>query len=281
MRVLAIDTALEACAAAVFDTEGGIARERNAADGARPRRGADAAGRQGDERGQAPLRRTRSHRSHHRARQLHRTCGSASRLRAASRSPLASRRTALTTLAVFAGAADGRGRLDPRYGRDRCPPRPRLSADIRHRRPHAGRAAHQPACATPRALPPTDRRASSALVPPWWRRPGRLGEAPPALVEEIARARHQLGGAAWGRGARARGSAEATIPARARRTAAGRREVAAPMIELMTRLFMRAEPVLLGGFAARCSGDCRAACGLVPARLERRRVRAAARSSAT
>ncbi len=46
MRILAIDTALEACSAAVLDTEhGGAIAHESLADGARPRRGADAADR--------------------------------------------------------------------------------------------------------------------------------------------------------------------------------------------------------------------------------------------
>ena len=73
MRLLAIDTALEACSAAVLDTGGGgiIAQESNA-DDARSCRSADAADPAGHE-GRAPrLFRARPHRGHRRARQLHR-----------------------------------------------------------------------------------------------------------------------------------------------------------------------------------------------------------------
>ena len=50
MRVLAIDTALAACSAAVLDTAyGGIVAQRERADDARPCRSADAAARAGDE----------------------------------------------------------------------------------------------------------------------------------------------------------------------------------------------------------------------------------------
>ena len=52
MRVLAIDTALEACSAAVLDTEqGGILASESHSHGARPCRSPDAAGRARDERG--------------------------------------------------------------------------------------------------------------------------------------------------------------------------------------------------------------------------------------
>ena len=72
MRVLAIDTALEACAAAVLDTEQRQGGERIAADGARPRRGADAADRPRHAPGRHAVLRARPHRRHHRPRQLHR-----------------------------------------------------------------------------------------------------------------------------------------------------------------------------------------------------------------
>ena len=73
MRVLAIDTALGACAAAVLDSQrGAILASESLADGARPCRSRDAADRARDGRGALRIRRARPHRRHGRARQLHR-----------------------------------------------------------------------------------------------------------------------------------------------------------------------------------------------------------------
>ena len=67
MRVLAIDTALEACSAAVLDTRPrGDHRERNADHDARACRGGDAADRARDGSGRGRIRRARPHRRHHR-----------------------------------------------------------------------------------------------------------------------------------------------------------------------------------------------------------------------
>ena len=72
MLILAIDTALEACAVALLDTDAAAARAGIAGDGARPCRSADADDRARDEGGRHRLHRARPHRRHRRPRQLHR-----------------------------------------------------------------------------------------------------------------------------------------------------------------------------------------------------------------
>ena len=54
----------------------------------------------------------------------------------------------LSTLAAFAAPHIAEDDTHARRGGDRRAPRPRLSAGVRHRRAHAGRAAHRDACAT-------------------------------------------------------------------------------------------------------------------------------------
>ena len=72
------------------------------------------------------------------------------------------------------------------------------------------------------------------------------------------RARHRLGGAARRRRAGKRKPAQAALSARARRAAAGRQPVGAPMMGFFTHLFMRARAGAVGGERARRRGDRRA-----------------------
>ena len=142
MRVLAIDTALEACAAAVLDTEHGkVASEslpmlRGHAEALMPLIA--------PRHEQADMRvlRARPHRRHHRPRQLHRPAGrhrGGARHRArrgqARHRPDHARRLCR---ALYRPRRQDRGR-----GRDRRAPPARLSAGFRAGRAHAGRAAHR------------------------------------------------------------------------------------------------------------------------------------------
>ena len=172
MRVLAIDTALEACAAAVLDTEHGTAGERIAADGARPRRSADAADRPRHAPGRLPFS------------ALDRIAvttgpGSFTGLRvgisAARGIALAAGKPAigLTTLAAYAAPYIAARRQDRGRRRDRCAPPARLSAGFRAGRAHAGRAAHRQRAPTRCARRPTARSGSSAPAPTCSRRRGR------------------------------------------------------------------------------------------------------------
>ena len=150
----------------------------------------------------------------------------------------------LTTLAAFAAPRARRGRQDRGRGRDRCPPRARLSAGVRPRRAHAGRAADRQHRRSGARRRQRSGRASSARRPRCWRPPGRRANrrrcwstsrrAPDIVWVGTARRRRE----------RRRRRAQAALSARARRAAAGRREAAAPMIGLLTRLFARGEPAL-------------------------------------
>ena len=70
------------------------------------------------------------------------------------------------------------------------------------------------------------------------------GRAAAGAGRAAGRARHRLDRAARRRRRRRARAAEAALSARARRAAAGRRAPATPMIGLLTRLFARGEPVL-------------------------------------
>ncbi len=104
MIILAIDTALDASSAAVLDTDTGSTHRasRSQTDAARSCRSPDAADRARDEGKRHRLHRARPHRGHHRPRQFHRDCASASRRRAASRWRPAKPVVGLTTLAAYA-----------------------------------------------------------------------------------------------------------------------------------------------------------------------------------
>ena len=243
MRVLAIDTALEACAAAVLDTEQRHGGERIAADGARPRRSADAA----DRPRHAPGGHARSPRSTASPSPpvpaASPGCASASRRRAASRSRRQARRrpdhARRLRRALHRPRRQDRGRR-----RDRCAASARLSADVRAGRTHARSPRASPASPTRCARPPPARSrivgtGANMLAAAW---PSR--EPPPTLVDDrrapdivwVARL-----AVAADEGA---SDAQAALSARARRAAAGRREAAAPMIGMLTRLFARGEPAL-------------------------------------
>ena len=221
------------------------------------------------------VRRPRPHRRHHRPRQLHRTAGrhrGGARHRARG---LEARDRALDARGLC-GAHIAEDDSTQRRGGDRRAPRPRLSAGVRHQRPHAGRAAHRDhaRCGARGLTGPRPHRRLG-------RRPGRGGLAHGRAsrrcwstqrgapdIDWIAR----LGAAA----ADELRPAEAALPAGARRPAAGRRPPAAPMIGIVARLFAARRAGALAGELARRPRDGGAARRFVPSRMERRRVRAPA-----
>ena len=186
MRVLAIDTALEACAAAVLDTENGkvtsesLPMVRGHAEALMPLiEPRHEAGRHG-------VLGARPHRGHHRSRQLHRA---ARRHRGGARHR-ARRRQARGRPDHARGlrrAAHRPRRQDRGRGRDRCAPSARLSADVRPGRAHADRAAHRQRRRRGARRRPAARCGSSAPAPPCWRLAWPAREAPPVLVDEPAR----------------------------------------------------------------------------------------------
>ena len=223
MRVLAIDTALEACSAAVLDTEhaGVVAHEslpmvRGHAEALMPliARVMERAG--------ARFRRARPHRRHHRARQLHRPARRhrgrarhrARRRQAGDRPDHACR---------LCRAAHRRRRHAAGGGGDRCAARSRLPAGVRTRRPHPGGAARSrrsrealrvAATGAPRARRHRGGDAGGGLAAP--------ASAPPSLDRCAPRARHRLGGAARRRRGRDRRRRRSRFicarPTRSRRT---------------------------------------------------------------
>ena len=245
-----------------------IARSEIASNAARPCRSVDAADRARARAQQSRFCRARPHRSHHRTRQFHRACASASPRRAALRSPPASRQSGCR-----------HWRRSPRHyrrrrhvaggGGDRCAPRPRLSASVRRPAAAPGCTAHSAIARSIAACRRPARRASSATRPNLLAAAWPAGEPRRASVEQrsapdiewVAR----LGAAATEH----RNAAEAALSARARRPAAGRSAAGPPMIGFFSSLFARGEPALSEAQRARRGGDGGAACGVVPARLER------------
>ena len=157
--------------------------ERVAADGARPRRGADAAVRRVMQ--QADIAFSALDRI-----AVTTGPGSFTGLRvgisAARGIALAAGKPAfgLTTLSAYAAPLHRRGRPDLGRSRDRRPARARLSAGVRPGRPHAGRAAHRQRRATRCAPRATARCASSAPARACSPRPGRRDEPAPILVDD-------------------------------------------------------------------------------------------------
>ena len=199
MRVLAIDTALEACSAAVLDTErGGIAR---AANRCRWQRGHAEALMPLIARVHGPRPSSISPPSTASpsppAPAASPGCGSASRPRAASRLPPASRRSACPRSPPSPRRSSPPTTRTHGGGRDRCTPRPRLSAGLRHRRPHARRAAHRAAARGRARRPsPAPPRIIGTAAANSWRQHGRR-RARAALAGRAAqRTRHRLGRAA-------------------------------------------------------------------------------------
>ena len=179
--------------------------------------------------------------------------------------------------ALAAPACRGATPIRPMHRGDRCAQRAGLFAGVRaERRPTSCRRGST-ACATAvRAVPRRAGHASSARARRWSRRTGRRG-APPPQVDD-ARARPTSAGSRGSAPPR-RTSGAAPKPLYLRAPDAQPQDAApaaAPMIGLLTGLFGRAEPVLSDADAARCRGARGAARRLVPPRLERARVRAAA-----
>ena len=231
MRVLAIDTALEACSAAVLDTDAGaVIASETLADGARSRRSADAADRARD--GCAPRSNSPSSTASPSPPDpaVSPACGSASRRRAASRSPPPSPPSACPRFAGFAA---------PYIADDDSTP---LVAAIDARHEHVylqvfgsgGRTIVAPRVAPLReavraAMTGPARIVGSAagLIAAAWPTSRAAADAGRAA----RRLRHRLDRAARRRRRRARRAAEAALPACARRPAAGRCcPPAAPMI---------------------------------------------------
>ena len=124
----------------------------------------------------ARLRRSRPHRRHHRARQLHRLarrhCGRArhrARRRQAGDRPVDAR--------GVRRAIDRRRRHAASRGGDRCAPRSRLPASVRAGRPHDRDAAARRRCAKRCACRRPAPRASLAPRRSCWRPPGRPASA--------------------------------------------------------------------------------------------------------
>ena len=133
MRILAIDTALGACAACIVDRDK-LERLRVACLGARARRGAPALDRPGRRLGRARISRPRPHRRNHRPWQLHGPSGrdrGSPCDRSCSRRPGARRHD----LVGVPGAAGRHGRKPSVRRRHRCAPRPSIFSGHRARRP--------------------------------------------------------------------------------------------------------------------------------------------------
>ena len=223
----------------------------------------------------ARIRRARPHRRHHRTRQLHRPARRhrrgarhRARRRQAGGRPDHARRLCRALHRRRRHAAGGRRRSMRGTSMSICRCSGRAAA--RWSRRGSRRCARR--CARRRPA----RRAWSAPRRRCWRRPGRPASARRAWstqrrapdIDWVAR----LGAAAAETGV----AAEAALSARARRPAAGRRAAGAPMMGLLASLFARGEPVLSEASEPRRRGDRRAACRLVPARLERAGSRAPA-----
>ena len=279
MRVLAIDTALGACAAAVLDSQRRRdPRERIARDGARPRRSGDAADRARDGRGRAansPISTASPSRS---GRAASPACASAFRRRAASRSRPASPRSASPRSSALAAphvaaradhtiiaaidarneqvyfqvfAPNGTTIVAPRLDRVRAAVRAVPVGPARDHR--LGRGACRRALAE---------RVAGAACRGACRRPtsaGSRASAPPRRTKARRRSRSICAG-----------------PMRARRTPAGCRAD-----EGLARPAVRAAPSRRSATAqsARRRRARRAARGVVQSRLERARIRAAAHRS--
>ena len=276
MRVLAIDTALAACSAAVLDTEyGGIVASeslpmmRGHAEALMPllQRVMSQAG--------MAFADHRPHRRDHRARQFYRVAGRhrrrarhCARRRQAGRRPVDAfgsmrRPTWRPTTACRSSPPSMRGtrrficRSSAPGGRTLTAPRlapvARSGARGGRRRPPASSA----------------RRRK--------RSPPHCPKTTPSRCGRRARgAGYRLGGADGRRRAGGSVAAEAAISARARRAAAKRRATSAPMMGFVARLFGRAEPAVSEARRARRRRDRRIACGVVPARLGRGGVSPAA-----
>ena len=195
------------------------------------------------ERAGLDFRRARPHRGHHRTRQLHRP---ARRHRRGARHRARGRQARGRPVdARGLRRAPHRGRRHAAGGRGhRCAPRARLSAGVRARRPHAGRAAARAvarggARGRGRRAAPDRHRGSAA-------RSGLAGRRTRAEPGRSApRARHRLGGAARRRRRRDRRSRRSRFtcarPTRSRRTPRGCR---ADDRHRLASLFARGEPVL-------------------------------------
>ena len=283
MRVLAIDTALEACAAAVLDTEQAAIVASESLPMVR-----------GHAEALMPLIARVMDRPDSTFAALDRIAvttgpGSFTGLRvgisAARGIALAAGKPAfgLTTLAAYRRAADRRRRHAAGRGRDRCAARARLSAGVRARRPHAGRAAHRSRCARRCARRRPARRASSAPAPSMLAAAWPAGERA-ADAGRCSAARPTSTGSRGSAPPRSRPrvAAEAALSARARRAAAGRRAgCRADDRACSPRLFARGEPVL----SEAAPRDAAAIAALHAASFRRgwseQRIRAACCSTAT
>ena len=221
MRVLAIDTALGACAAAVLDTAAArsiasesLAMLRGHAEAIMPliARVMDAAG--------ARIRRSLIASPSPSAPAASPGCGSASPPRAASRLPPASRRSGSTMLAGFAAPHDRGATTDAARRGDRCAQRAGLFPCVRRRTAALSCRRGDRACARRCAPRRSARRASPARRRQLVAAHGRA-DPPPALVERMRAP--DIGWVARLGARRAEGgAAEAALPAsrpmRSRRT---------------------------------------------------------------
>ena len=244
MLVFAIDTALEACSAAVFDSERDeiIAREsipmaRGHAEALMP-----LIARVREQSGSTLRRSTASPSPPDPAASP--ACASASPPRAASASPPANRLSACRRSRPMPRPLSPTDPTLPVVVGDRCASRSCLSANLRHRRPHAW--CRRAWCRSPKrcACRPAARRAWSAPPPTCWPRPGAQATKCRSSVEQQHRARYRLGGAARRHRRRHRVAGQAALSARARRPAATRGATGAAMIGLFRQLFGGGEPSL-------------------------------------
>ena len=237
MRVLAIDTALAACSAAVLDTEyGGIVASeslpmvRGHAEALMPLIAA------GDGRSGMAFPRSRPHRGDHRTPAAYRLAR-----RIAAARGLRSRRQAgrrPSTLSVYAAPHLGETTTLPGRRRHRCAARARLSSSFSP----GGRTLTAPALRPQRSCARRSRSAACIVGSAALRSPTHLSEARAHRSPSIrGRARYRLG-RPDGRLVPEDSRRRAAISARARRAAATCSAIATPMMNFVARLFSRAEP---------------------------------------
>ena len=172
MLILAIDTALDACAAGVLDSDAGSWWHRNRRHEARSCRSADAADRASHESIRHWLSAPRPHRGDHRSRQLHRLAGRTFRRarHCARRRQAGGRRHHADGLCCACRRPERRTSGD--LG-DRCAARPCVFSGGRRQRKFADQAAGRADRGGARRIEASARRIWSAMPPRCWPTAGR------------------------------------------------------------------------------------------------------------